>query len=142
MNVFSAAPDIHPELTLEQIKQHQPNKAARVSKKDESEKTKLEINTMFDFHTNCALKPLKSCGSGSVGNKSARGKTRRSSVAVMASDAVIKFNSKNKERDYFESHHLNLHTSSSQSHQAVHYLAISPPRIRITDDSGTYFEFD
>ena len=45
-----------------------------------------------------------------------------------------------KRLNYFESHHLNLHTvasGSQQSKSAVHYLAISPPRIRITDDTGS-----
>ena len=46
-----------------------------------------------------------------------------------------------KTKSYFESHHLNLETSrqlviTTQSNSAVHYLAISPPRIRITDDKG------
>lgn len=45
-----------------------------------------------------------------------------------------------KTKSYFESHHLNLETSRqlviTQSNSAVHYLAISPPRIRITDDKG------
>lgn len=115
-------PDIHPELTLAQIQRHAS--AQKNPRKKDMDEQKLEINTMFDFHSNCALKPLVK-----------KSKTRRSSVAVTAGDASI-FNKKS--RDFFENHHLNLHSmASSQSNSAVHYLAISPPRIRITDDSGS-----
>ena len=67
---------------------------------------------------------------------------RRSSVAVMAGGATLQQNELRnlKTKSYFESHHLNLETSRqlviTQSNSAVHYLAISPPRISITDDKG------
>ena len=66
-------PDIHPELTLAQIQQHQKVKK-RSSQDNELNDRKLEINTMFDFHSRMALKPS---------NKSDK-PCRRSSVAVMA----------------------------------------------------------
>ena len=61
------------------------------------------------------------------------------SAAILTSSNLTS-SKMNKERHYFESHHLNLHTvasGSQQSKSAVHYLAISPPRIRITDDTGS-----
>ena len=92
---------------------------------------KLEINTMFDFHTRVALKPMKSAemtkrssaaaGTGNT-NSYSRGKYRRSSVAVMAggSAAILTMN---KERHYFESHHLNLHTCMGAS---INYVDNTP----------------
>ena len=45
-----------------------------------------------------------------------------------------------REKMYFETHHLNLETSTQldivQSNIAMHYLSISPPRIRITNEQG------
>lgn len=127
-------PDIHPELTLAQIRQHREEVTTsghQVKKKDLAE-TKLEINTMFDFHTSSTLKT-------STKSSIKRNKTRRSSVAVMTASEAMRGSSRNP-KDYFENHHLNLHSTtlnSSQSNSAVHYLAISPPRIRITDDNGS-----
>ena len=120
-------PDIHPELTLEQIKKpviHQKRK--RHSKGGTVMNQELDINTMFDFHSRMGLKSYSS-------TISTVNKTRRKSIAVIGAE-------KQRKKDYFETHHLNLQTSrqlTCQSNSAVHYLAISPPRIRITDDKGS-----
>lgn len=138
--------DIHPELTLEQIKSQQLRPGDcnhRKQRKRRDEDNDLEINTMFDFHSRMGLKPrLTQTVSSNPSTSRSRSSVRRSSVAVMAGGA----NRQQKEmlkmsRDYFEAHHLNLDSSSKlqtiQSSSAVHYLAISPPRIRITDDKGS-----
>ena len=120
-------PDIHPELTLAEIQQFIKKKSSAPTIGDLHEELdrKLEINTMFDFHSRMKLK------SGKLRN-------RRSSVAVMAGGSLI--NNRSAERQFFESNYLNLHSTASaasQSQTVVHYLAISPPRIRITDDKGS-----
>ena len=56
---------------------------------------------------------------------------RRSSVAVMASGAAAA----QAEKDQMQQ--AASPTLKPQSRSAVHYLAISPPRIRVTDAQGT-----
>ena len=60
---------------------------------------------------------------------------RRSSVAVMASNAVVAQVEKEDQQTMMQSRML-----EPQSRSAVHYLAISPPRIRITDAHGDYYK--
>ena len=64
---------------------------------------KLEINTMFDFHTRVVLKPMKTSeisskhrGGTSVGPRV--GAARRSSVAVMAGGSAAILTSSNKDQ--------------------------------------------
>ena len=152
-------PDIHPELTLEEVKAPlpAPNKQgrhlpARQSSMGESAKT-LEINTMFDYsptaNPSAVTGQLAAAAAATTGAPTASGRfsrpkfregrrstwqygasnRRRSSVAVMASTAR---HSEHQSLSYFpQSTRL-----KPQSSSAVHYLAISPPRIKITDDKG------
>ena len=121
-------PDIHPELTLEQIKKPVIHpKRKKHSRGGTVMNQELDINTMFDFHSRVGLKSYSTIST--VKPSSAR----RSSIAVIGAE-------KQRKKDYFETHHLNLQASrqlTCQSNSAVHYLAISPPRIRITDDKGS-----
>ncbi len=129
----SGVTDIHPELTLEQVKQglaryrHPRQHAA-------DDDTSLEINTMFALDPSSARfsRPRFRDGRRSTLHASAadpRGRQRRCSVAVMAPTT----DGQRYSIKSFPHSSTKLHPQSSS---AVHYLAISPPRIHITDERG------
>jgi hypothetical protein len=146
--VNKSIPDIHPELTLHQLQNPPSSSSSRFRRSNDPEcnlddNPVLEINNMFDFHSTrpSRTRPIPGRDRQMTSTASA-GTGRRSSVAVMAGGAIQQRSELQKRtRHYFESHHLNLDSSKQlqtiQSSSAVHYLAISPPRIRITDDTGS-----
>jgi hypothetical protein len=121
---------------------------------DPANRMPLEMNTMFDFHgppgtPNSAAaaakervsRPRSRCGvvaaaveqpGNRLGWNMQHASKRRSSVAVMASGAVVA----QAEKDHLTMIKATRMTLRPQSRSAVHYLAISPPRIRITDAQG------
>ena len=130
-------PDIHPELTLRQLQNPTESMGRRPGSRSHVTSSNgfttaiepLEINEMFDF-----------CGRRSRSrNRDDRRTTweacgpparqRRSSVAVMAGPVRP---SENRSMKYFTP----TTRLTPQSLSAVHYLSISPPRIRITDAHG------
>jgi hypothetical protein len=126
-------PDIHPELTLKQLQ----NPAERRRPGNRSFKNKpngfplsepLEINEMFDL---CGRRSRSRLRDDS-GRRSAawEGRQRRSSVAVMPCSQMR--SDDHQVLKYFTPK-VRL---TPQSMSAVHYLSISPPRIRITDALG------
>lgn len=123
-NEARTATDIHPELTLEKLKEpfqrprHGPTRQSSVT---DNGVEALEINTMFDF-VPPGRKPVFREGRRSTVHHIS---LRRSSIAVMANQARQK---EKQNMDFFGSKRL-----EPQSLSAVHYLAISPPRIRITE---------
>ncbi len=176
--------DIHPELTLAQIKNPPPPSAGSGRFRAKSRGAKvcetcggassfdrgpLEINTMFDFHSTGSAgtsrptmatarppgsNPRGCChhthggGGGRPGLPLPVKGGRRSSVAVMAGGAKQQ-RSELQRRSRQQQYLLSLNPEADvgedgeerglhiQSSSAVHYLAISPPRIRITDDKGS-----
>ena len=108
----SADPDIHPELTLEQIKQPVEQCQRKKMKKHHHKNQELDINTMFDFHSRLGLKTLASSSAlvttlnaERTTSKPPAASARRSSIAVIGAE-------RQRKKDYFETHHLNLHSSS------------------------------
>ncbi|XP_023324086.1 uncharacterized protein LOC111698081 [Eurytemora carolleeae] len=136
--------DIHPELTLDQI-QNPPDTRRGVLKSIGSRSSRssrrsselsftinesLELNTMYEYGqsraNNRRSRPRRREERRSTWTWEAG--ARRSSVAVMA--LHVRKNEKRHKKYFSKSVAL-----KPQSRSAVHYLAISPPRIRITDTS-------
>lgn len=139
--------DIHPDLTLEKI--HNPqdirrgvltsfgSRSSRDSKGSRrsselsvSMKEVLEFNTMFEFEQE-KKKKRKSRPKRREGARRSTWETgsRRSSMSVLT--MTVKKTEKRKKKYFIRSDVA----PQPQSRTAVHYLAISPPRIRITDTS-------
>lgn len=133
----SASPDIHPELTLKQVQKGALTSAKPV-RQSSCETNTLEINTMFEPSMQHSISSSIQCRNSRPRFREGRRSTwhwqnncpRRSSVAAMGNSAK---RSEKESLIYFP-HSPRLQPQSSS---AVHYLAISPPRIRITDEQGT-----
>lgn len=130
-------PDIHPELTLRQLQNPTESMGRRPGSRSHVTSSNgfptaieaLEINEMFDFcgrrsrsrNRDDRRTPWDACGPPA--------RQRRSSVAVMAGPVRT---SESRSMKYFTP----TTRLTPQSLSAVHYLSISPPRIRITDAHG------
>ena len=123
----STEPDIHPELTLEQIKKPVELNIRKKMKKHSNKNQELDINTMFDFHSRLGLKTL-GCSSALVTTSTLNAErttskpaasARRSSIAVIGAE-------RQRKKDYFETHHLNLHSSRFWPSCLVSFLPSIP----------------
>ena len=168
-------PDIHPELTVDQLRKDKHRLKQRnvalgsqgTSKTRQRQSSEmLEINTMFDFEPE--LKPrsrqrrMSTMGNfmqNTTLNKSMAGRRRRSSITTLAGPIRKQELTQQKflNRRMYMANEGKIQTEGvgallnelqadsdpssprlqmPQSRSAVHYLAISPPRIRVTDESN------
>ena len=131
-------PDIHPELTLRQLQNptesigRRPGSRSHVMTSSNGFTTSdepLEINEMFDFCGHRSRSRMRDERRSTWDTAGPPARQRRSSVAVMAGPLRVE---ENRSIKYFTP----TSRLTPQSLSAVHYLSISPPRIRITDAHG------
>lgn len=131
-------PDIHPELTLRQLQNptesigRRPGSRSHVMTSSNGFTTSgepLEINEMFDFCGHRSRSRMRDERRSTWDTAAPPARQRRSSVAVMAGPLRVE---DNRSIRYFTP----TTRLTPQSLSAVHYLSISPPRIRITDAHG------
>ena len=130
-------PDIHPELTLRQLQNPAESIGRRPGSRSHAMSSSngfattiepLEINEMFDFCGRRSRSRLRDDRRSPWEAAAPAARQRRSSVAAMAGP-VRNLETRAK---YFTP----VTRLTPQSLSAVHYLSISPPRIRITDAHG------